>query len=127
MNKNRIRVIITVLADIILLILFVAFIPALLRERVGFDVTEYENWDGALADPFVLQFGAGCWENAIIVVKMTAFLIIQSVLFKKRHHDRKILTGAVIAHVAVFALGMAYIYKFADGAGLIYLLECLWE
>ena len=57
-----------------LLVLFIFFIPSLLVDLVGFDVTEYENWSGELQNPVVFRLGAGFWKMMIILIKMLGFI-----------------------------------------------------
>ncbi|MBQ5519616.1 MAG: hypothetical protein IIT90_05940, partial [Clostridiales bacterium] len=52
MRKKAVSIVL-ILADLILLVLFVFVFRGILRSVAGFDVIEYENWNGELENPIV--------------------------------------------------------------------------
>lgn len=111
------------LLDFILLVLFVAFIPALLRRTVGGDVVEYENWFGDLSNPIEYRFGEGCWEITILLFKMVFFIVCQCKILKGLNTKR--LFWTVVYHAVLCVLGLVYVFKYAGGSSFIYLIQCL--
>lgn len=122
MKKDIIKASIIIALDLLLLVLFIAFVPYLLISTVGFDVTEYENWDGALASSVEYTFGAGCWEITIILLKLAAFLVVQGILFVKKKLPKAVSIFCILSHIIVFALGIAYVFEFAEGPNALYMI-----
>ncbi|SCW66207.1 hypothetical protein SAMN02910456_02450 [Ruminococcaceae bacterium YRB3002] len=120
MRKRAISIGLIVI-DIIFLVLFVFVIPDFLRDTVGYDVIEYENWSGELAESTFFNFGAGCWELTIILVRLAGFIIGQCVLLKDL--SRKQMVIGIMSHVLTGVLGLIYFFSFADGPNLVYLIE----
>ena len=90
--KNKTVLSITmVLIDFLLLVLFIFFIPSLLVDLVGFEVTEYENWSGELQNQVVFRLGAGFWEVMIILIKMIGFIIGQCAILKDKGNVQKMI------------------------------------
>lgn len=127
MKKKLIITILLLLADFGLLILFIAFVPSILINTVGFDCVEYENWDGALSDPIVLKFGAGCMEITIIVAKFLAFLAGSIVLCIRKKLTKPFVVMTIIGHIIIFILGIAYVFRFAEGPNALFMLSQLIE
>ena len=120
MNK-KVRIALLII-DFILLVLFVAFVPQLLHDIVGSDVVEYENWFGDITNPIEYCFGAGCWEITIVVIKTICFVVGQCFVLKGQKGKR---IWTAVYHIAIGVLGLAYIFKYADGDSFLYLIQCL--
>ena len=112
-----------IIVDLVMLVLFVLFIPAMLRKTLGFDVIVYEDWLGQLSSTRGYNFGAGSAEFFIIVVKLAAFIIAQRRLL--RGGDVRQLRLAVAAHIVIGILGFVYYFVFADGGNLIYIIQTI--
>ena len=121
--KNRVKSIILIIIDIILLVLFVLYIPQILWHIAGPDFIEYENWNGAISNPIRFRFGAGCWELTFILARIIGFIIAQCKLLK--NIGKKQLIIAVIIHSIICVLGLIYFIRFADGQNIIYNIRIL--
>ena len=124
--KNKTVLSITmVLIDFLLLVLFIFFIPSLLVDLVGFDVTEYENWSGELQNQVVFRLGAGFWEVMIILIKMVSFIIGQCAILKDKGNVQKMIF--IVLHIVIGILGLIYVFRFGHGPNLVYLIQTLSE
>ena len=124
--KNKTVLSITmVLIDFLLLVLFIFFIPSLLVDLVGFDVTEYENWSGELQNQVVFRLGAGFWEVMIILIKMVSFIIGQCAILKDKGNVQKLIF--IVLHIVIGILGLIYVFRFGHGPNLVYLIQTLSE
>ena len=124
--KNKTVLSITmVLIDFLLLVLFIFFIPSLLVDLVGFDVTEYENWSGELQNQVVFRLGAGFWEVMIILIKMIGFIIGQCAILKDKGNVQKMIF--IVLHIVIGILGLIYVFRFGHGPNLAYLIQTLSE
>ncbi|SCY49173.1 hypothetical protein SAMN02910370_02784 [Lachnospiraceae bacterium XPB1003] len=118
MKNKKIVSIILVIADIILLVLFVTIIPYIFRDIFGFDFVEYENWFGSIDDPIQYCFGAGSAEILFVIIRVVSFTIAQCKLLKGQS---KVQMGVfILLHVVIAVLGMIYCFTFSDGANIIY-------
>lgn len=124
--KNKTVLSITmVLIDFLLLVLFIFFIPSLLVDLVGFDVTEYENWSGELQNQVVFRLGAGFWEVMIILIKMIGFITGQCAILKDKGNVQKMIF--IVLHIVIGILGLIYVFRFGHGPNLVYLIQTLSE
>ncbi len=123
MSNKKTLSITLVLLDFMLLVLFIFFIPSLLVDLVGFDVTEYENWSGELQNPVVFRLGSGFWEMMIILIKMLGFITYQCRISKNNGNALKYIL--IILHFVIGILGLMYVFKFGHGPNLIYLIQSL--
>lgn len=123
MRHKNIYSLILVLLDFTLLVLFIFFIPSLLVDLVGFDVTEYENWSGELQNQVVFRLGAGFWEVMIILIKMLGFTIWQCRISKIKRNVVKYILVAL--HVVIGILGLMYVFRFGHGPNLVYSIQTL--
>ena len=123
-NKKLVSIMIIIL-DIILLVLFVLFIPNLLWHIVGPDFIEYENWSGELSNTIGYRFGAGSCEISFILLRMIIFIILQIKLLKDQSKVRKI--WPVLIHIIIGVLGLIYFFKFAEGPNMIYNLQLIFN
>ena len=123
MRYKNIYSLILVLLDFTLLVLFIFFIPSLLVDLVGFDVTEYENWSGELQNQVVFRLGAGFWEVMIILIKMLGFTIWQCRISKIKRNVVKYILVAL--HVVIGILGLMYVFRFGHGSNLVYSIQTL--
>ncbi|MCR4792955.1 MAG: hypothetical protein K5871_09395 [Lachnospiraceae bacterium] len=120
--KNRKTVsIILAIADMILLALFVSYIPYIFRHIFGFDFIEYENWFGELNDPIRYRFGAGSAEVVFILLRIIGFVIAQCKLLKGQ--SKRLLYVFIILHFLIAVLGLIYCFVYADGANIIYNIQ----
>ncbi|MDD5899322.1 MAG: hypothetical protein PUC73_00205 [Lachnospiraceae bacterium] len=124
-KKNAFFAVAMMGADALLLIAFIAVGPDILQNLAGYDVTVYENWNGELANPVVYRFGAGCWEYTIVFLRLLAFLAIQTVVTIKKQYSKKIWIVAIVAHTIICALGAVFVYRYADGNNIFYLVQYL--
>lgn len=122
MKKNKIVSIILILIDIILLVLFVLYIPNLFWHIFGSDFIEYENWFGELDQTIRYRFGAGSAEILFIILRVVGFIIAQCKLLKEH---RILLVIFILLHIIIGVLGFIYCFKFADGANIIYNIQLL--
>ena len=122
MKKNKIVSIILILIDIILLVLFVLYIPNLFWHIFGSDFIEYENWFGELDQTIRYRFGAGSAEILFILLRVVGFIIAQCKLLKEH---RILLVIFILLHIIIGVLGFIYCFKFADGANIIYNIQLL--
>ncbi len=118
MKNKRIASIILIVTDIILLVLFVLYIPYIFRDIFGFDFIEYENWFGELDEPIQYRFGAGSAEILFILLRGIGFTITQCKLLKE--HKKGTLVIFILVHFVIAVLGLIYCFKYADGANIIY-------
>ena len=124
--KNKTVLSITmVLIDFLLLVLFIFFIPSLLVDLVGFDVTEYENWSGDMQNQVVFRLGAGFWEVMIILIKIIGFIIGQCAILKDKGNVQKMIF--IVLHIVIGILGLIYVFRFGHGPNLVYLIQTLSE
>ena len=121
MRHKNVYSLILVLLDFTLLVLFIFFIPSLLVDLVGFDVTEYENWSGELQNQVVFRLGAGFWEVMIILIKMLGFTIWQCAISKNKRNVLKYIL--VVIHILIGILGLMYVFIFGHGPNLVYLIQ----
>ncbi len=121
--KNRVKSIILIIIDIILLVLFVLYIPQILWHIAGPDFIEYENWNGAMSNPIRFRFGAGCCELTFILARIIGFIIAQRKLLQ--NISKKQLIIAVIIHSIICVLSLIYFIRFADGKNIIYNIRIL--
>ena len=124
MRKKVISIMLIVL-DMIMLLLFVFVITGFLRELVGADVIEYENWNGRIEDPLSLRLGSGFWGLMFILVRMIVFILLQRKLLKG--NSKIMMVIAVISHSVISVLCIAYWLEYGDGPFFIYMLEKLFE
>ena len=124
--KNKTVLSITmVLIDFLLLVLFIFFIPSLLVDLVGFEVTEYENWSGELQNQVVFRLGAGFWEVMIILIKIIGFIIGQCAILKDKGNVQKMIF--IVLHIVIGILGLIYVFRFGHGPNLVHLIQTLSE
>ena len=123
MRKKAVSVVL-ILADLILLVLFVFVFRGILRSVAGFDVIEYENWNGELENPLVLRLGTGFWGFMVILVRLIVFIICQVRLLKG---NRVMMAIVVILHTVIAVLGVIYWLKWGDGPYFTYMLQLLFE
>ena len=124
MKKKRVISIICVISDLILLGIFILFIPSFFRNTVGYDVIEYEDWFGEMESGQVqYRFGAGCCELTFILLKMIFFVTGQCRLLKSSARIQMVL--CIILHIIICVLGLMYYFRFADGPFLLYLIESI--
>ena len=74
-NKKTVSVILIII-DIILLILFVTYIPNIFWHIFGCDFIEYEDWFGELDETIKYRFGAGSTE----VLSAAGDIVIKSMM-----------------------------------------------
>ena len=125
MKNKKLVSIMFIILDIILLVLFVLFIPNLLWHIVGPDFIEYENWSGELSNTIGYRFGAGSCELSFILLRMIIFIILQIKLLKDQSKVRKI--WPVLIHIIIGVLGLIYFFKFAEGPNMIYNLQLIFD
>lgn len=125
MKKDVIKTAVVLAVDIGLLLLFIAFVPNLLLKTVGPDIVEYENWTGDLENATACKFGAGCMEIAIITAKLLIFLTFWLVTYLKNKKIKVFAITASLAHLVIFALGIAYIFEYAEGPNALYMITYL--
>ena len=123
MRKKAVSIVL-ILADLILLVLFVFVFRGILRSVAGFDVIEYENWNGELENPLVLRLGTGFWGFMVILVRLIVFIICQVRLLKG---SSVMMAIAVILHTVIAVLGVIYWLKWDDGPYFTYMLQLLFE
>lgn len=124
MRKKAVSIILIV-ADVILLVLSVFVLKGFLRSVAGFDVIEYENWNGQIENPLVLRLGCGFWGLMIILVRLIVFIICQIKLLKGK--SRGMMVIAIILHSIIGILGFMYWIKWGDGPYFIYMVQMLFE
>ena len=124
MKNRKTWSIFLVIADIILLVLFVLYVPYIFRHIFGFDFIEYENWFGELDDPIRYRFGAGSAEIAFILIRVIGFIIAQCKLLKGQ--SKRPLVVFILLHFVIAVLGFVYCFKYADGANIIYNIQLLY-
>ena len=107
-----------IITDIILLVLFVLFIPYIFRDIFGFDSIEYENWTGKLDETIRYRFGAGSAEIAFVLIRCIGFIIAQCKIIKEQ--NKKALVIFVMLHIVIAVFGLIYCFKYADGENIIY-------
>ena len=61
-SRQIIIAVILVLVDILLFILLIKALRWPLIDLVGFDICDYENWEGTLDNSRVYRFGAGSYD-----------------------------------------------------------------
>ena len=123
MKKKRVISIICVISDLILLGIFIRFIPSFFRNTVGYDVIEDEDWFGEMESQIQYRFGAGCCELTFILLKMIFFVIGQFRLLKSSARIQMVL--CIILHIIIGVLGLMYYFRFADGPFFLYLIESI--
>ena len=124
MRKKAVSIILIV-ADMILLVLSVFVLTGFLRSVAGFDVIEYENWNGGIEHPLVLRPGCGFWGLMIILIRLIVFIILQIKLLKGK--SRSMMVIAIILHSIIGILGFMYWLKWGDGPYFTYMLQLLFE
>ena len=110
--------IILAIADMILLALFVSYIPYIFRHIFGFDFIEYENWFGELDETISYRFGAGSAEILFILIRFTGFTIAQFKILKGQ--SKRPLIVFILLHFVIAVLGLIFCFKYSDGANIIY-------
>ena len=123
MKNKKIISAIFIISDIILLALFVLYIPYVFRHIFGSDFIEYENWFGELDDTIKYRFGAGSAEIAFISIKIIGFIIAQCRSLKEQ--SKRMLFIFILLHIVIGVLGLIYCFKFADGANIIYNIQLM--
>ena len=124
MRKKAVSIMLIV-ADMILLVLSVFVLKGFLRSVAGFDVIEYENWNGEIENPLVLRLGCGFWGLMIILVRLIGFIICQVKILKG--NSRVMLVIAIIVHSIIGILGFIYWLNWGDGPYFTYMLQMLFE
>ena len=118
-NKKELLIGLLVVIDFVLLAFMVFFGVSLLHDIVGYDCVIYENWDGALENPTVYRFGAGCWEYTILIFEFLLFTVLQIFLAVKYKFRIPLVIVGLFLHLVILVLGLAYIFKFGDGGCLL--------
>ncbi len=123
MKKKKIASILLIIIDIILLGLFVTYIPIIFWHIFGSDFIEYENWFGELDETIKYRFGAGSAEILFIILRVIGFTIAQIKLLKGQRKGLSVIF--ILLHFVIAVLGLVYCFKYADGANIIYNIRIL--
>ena len=115
--------VILILIDIALFILLVSVLRWPLINLVGFDITDYENWEGALDNSRVYRFGAGCYEYLFVLLKAIALILLEKITYTRCKGSGIIFIITIIVHIILFLLCVAYVYAFLDGNNIYWLLR----
>lgn len=126
MNRRRsARPLIAIGANLVLLFVYVRWIVGLITWNVPWDVTVYENWDGAFENPVKVRFGAGCLEVTILLLLLIVFIALQIAFYKKYSSSKALMIIGILAHVSMFVAGFLYVQQFGAGFDPIYMIEQL--
>ena len=124
-NRSR-QIIVSVILVLIDIALFIALVKVFswpLVNLVGYDIADYENWFGELDNSRVYRFGAGCYECLFILLKAAVLIFIEKKNYIKSRGSKLIFVIAIIIHVILFVLFMAYLCRFLDGTNVYWILR----
>ena len=125
MKNKKTASIIMIIIDIVLLLLFVSYMPYIFRSVFGADFIEYENWFGELDETIKYRFGAGSAEISFIILRTIGFIIVQCKML--RGQSKRPLVIFILLHFVITVLGLIYCFKYADGANIIYNIQKISE
>ncbi|MBR5421509.1 MAG: hypothetical protein IK115_10205 [Lachnospiraceae bacterium] len=127
MKKNSLRQIVTsvilILADIALIIVLVKLLRWPLIDIIGFDICDYEGRDDVVQGFRVYRFGAGCFEYLFVLLKAAVLIVLEKITYKRCKGPRVFFIIAIILHVILLLLCIAYVYRFLDGNNIFWLLR----
>ena len=127
MKENRLRQIITsvilVLIDIALFIALVRLLRWPIIDLAGYDIADYENWNGELDSSRVYRFGAGCFEYLYMIIKAAVLIFLEKRSYTKNRGSKALFVVMMIIHIILFLLFIAYVYRFLDGQNICWLLR----
>ena len=115
--------IILIMADIALFIVLVKILRWPLIENIGFDIADYEARDDVVRGFRAYRFGAGCYEYLFVIIKVAVLIFLEKVTYTKCKGAKPVFVIALIIHMILFMLCIAYVYRFLDGNNIYWLLR----
>ena len=92
--------------DILILLGFLIFLTDILKDLVGLDYVELENWYGDIENPIRCRFGVGCCQYAFELIKFVVMIVLHNRLIRVHKESKKRLIVPVIIHVILLCIGM---------------------
>ena len=93
-------------ADILILLGFLIFLTDILKDIVGLDYVELENWYGTIENPIRCRFGIGCCQYTFELIKFVVMIVLHKRLITVHKETSKRLIAPVIIHVILLGVGM---------------------
>ena len=93
-------------ADILILLGFLIFLTDILKDMVGLDYIELENWYGDIENPIRCRFGIGCCQYTFELVKFIVLIVLHKRMIKVHKESPKRLIAPVIVHLILLGFGM---------------------